>query len=309
MWCFKLAGGGRTALSALLGLLLLWPGIAVAVAPGATITVCPSGCMFTRIQDGINNAAAGDTVSVSAGVYSENLQLRAGVVVEGADAATTIVDAGQRNSVVRATLSSIGVSTVVRRLTLRNGRAPAGAGVLIQAAAPTLEDLIIENNQASGTGGGIAVLGGGRVVMTDSILRNNVAGTTGGAAFFDALTFGAIRSSDLLNNQAQNGGGLYSANATVTISDTLFSTNQAAQHGGGAVFAQGSGGEVQFSTFENNVAVAGHGGASGHRRGRGAGWGQHRAAQQCVSQQPHAGVKCHCRCGENLLRGYFTDRQ
>ena len=241
----KRAYRGRTALRALLALVLMWPGIAMAAAPAlmpdATITVCPSGCMYTRIQDGINNATPGDTVSVGAGIYNENLQLRAGVVVEGANATTTIVDAGQRNSVVQATLGSIGASTVLRRLTLRNGRAGAGAGILIQTAAPTLQDLIIENNQAAGTGGGLAVLNGGRVVMTNSILRNNVAGTTGGALFFDYLTSGAITSSNLLNNQAQNGGGLYSANATVTITGTLFSTNQAAQHGGGAVFAQRSG--------------------------------------------------------------------
>jgi len=228
---------------------------------GVVITVCASGCNFTRIQDAINSAAAGDIVAVSVGTYNENLQLRAGVIVQGENAATTIVDGGQRNSVVRATQSSIGTNTVVRTITLRNGRAPAGAGVLIQSATPTLENVIIESNQASGTGGGVAVLNGGRVTISGSTLRNNTAGTTGGAIFLDLQTIGTITSSTVTSNQAQNGGGLYGVTATAAISGTLFSGNQAAQHGGGAVFAQRCGGEVQFSTFENNVALAGHGGA------------------------------------------------
>jgi len=228
---------------------------------GVVITVCASGCNFTRIQDAINSAAAGDIVAVSVGTYNENLQLRAGVIVQGENAATTMVDGGQRNSVVRATQSSIGTSTVVRTITLRNGRAPAGAGVLIQSATPTLENVIIEGNQATGTGGGVAVLNGGRVTISGSTLRNNTAGTTGGAIFLDLQTFGALTSSTVTNNQAQNGGGIYGVTATAAISGTLFSGNQAAQHGGAAVFAQRCGGEVQFSTFENNVALAGHGGA------------------------------------------------
>ena len=76
MWLSRLVSSRRQALRVLCGLLLLWPAAVQAAAPGATLTVCPSGCMYTRVQDAINNAAAGDTVAVSAGVYSENLQLR-----------------------------------------------------------------------------------------------------------------------------------------------------------------------------------------------------------------------------------------
>lgn len=68
--------------------------IVVKHSAAATITVCASGCNYTTIQAGINNAVSGDEVLVSAGTYSENITFAAAsdnITVVGAGPATTLI--------------------------------------------------------------------------------------------------------------------------------------------------------------------------------------------------------------------------
>jgi parallel beta-helix repeat protein len=55
-----------------------------------TLTVCPSGCQFSRIQDAINAAQPGDTIEIKAGTYEENLTVTKSVklIGEGRDVVT-----------------------------------------------------------------------------------------------------------------------------------------------------------------------------------------------------------------------------
>ena len=139
------------------------------------ITVCPSGCMFTAIQEGIAHAAAGDVVMIGAGVYQENIVLAAGVSLQGAGPGVTIIDGGQRNSVVRGLSAVIGPDVALTEMTLRNGRAVNGGGLLAQGASPTLRNLVIENCQAIAIGGGVAVINSGGPTLQGVTLANNRA--------------------------------------------------------------------------------------------------------------------------------------
>ncbi len=58
-----------------------------------TFTVCASGCNFTTIQPAINAALSGDTISVLAGTYAQQLVIDKNVTLTGAGSGTTIIQA------------------------------------------------------------------------------------------------------------------------------------------------------------------------------------------------------------------------
>ena len=75
------------------GALGLVPASAASAVP-ATITVCASGCDSVTVQGAIDVATSGDTVSVGAGTYAEELEFtsaRSGVILTGAGQDQTFI--------------------------------------------------------------------------------------------------------------------------------------------------------------------------------------------------------------------------
>jgi parallel beta-helix repeat protein len=66
-------------------------------AGAAPLDVCASGCAYTSIQEAINLANAGDTISVASGVYNEKIDVNKAVSIIGAGAATTRIVAPTAN--------------------------------------------------------------------------------------------------------------------------------------------------------------------------------------------------------------------
>src|SRR5690242_16342703 len=60
--------------SQIFGVLVL-PLVCVPDASAATLDVCASGCSYKTIQSAVNRAKAGDTISIGAGTYFENVML------------------------------------------------------------------------------------------------------------------------------------------------------------------------------------------------------------------------------------------
>ena len=227
------------------------------------ITVCPSGCMFTSIQEGIAHAAAGDVVMIGAGIYQENIVLAAGVSLQGAGPGVTIIDGGQRNSVVRGLSAAIGTDVALTEMTLRNGRAVNGGGLLAQGASPTLRNLVIEDCQAVALGGGLAVLNSGAPALQEVTLTNNRAANGGGLGLSGAAARALMTAGALDDNSATTGGGAayVGLRASLQLLGVELTNNQSSLSGGGVLFAQQSTGQIEDSTLTGNVAVAGHGGA------------------------------------------------
>jgi hypothetical protein len=68
-----------------------WPDSTVKIAP---LTVCASGCAYVTIQEAIGAATSGDTVSVGAGTYAEELEFTSaasGIVLKGAGQDQTFI--------------------------------------------------------------------------------------------------------------------------------------------------------------------------------------------------------------------------
>ena len=129
-----------------------------------------SGNPFASIQSAVNFATTdGDSVTVAAGTYVENVNFRGrNIKVVGADRETTIIDGDQNGSVVTFMDNAFG--TLLKNLTIQNGQAiyepvwaqtfgAAGGGIRIRGSRPILENILIKNNAAS-IGGGIYYHGG-----------------------------------------------------------------------------------------------------------------------------------------------------
>ncbi len=103
----------------------------VALSGRASAAICVdsagSGSCFTTIQLGVNNAVAGETINIKAGVYFENVVIppgRDGLTIKGSR--TTILDPGADSDA--ATVDNTGVGIIVRSndvtitgFTIRNG--------------------------------------------------------------------------------------------------------------------------------------------------------------------------------------------
>jgi nitrous oxidase accessory protein len=133
-----------------------------ALAGGATVTVCPSGCDYSSIKAAIFAASPGDVVLVQSGRYYEHLKIDKKIVLCGVDSGEgmPIFDATGSGSPI--TVAADGV--VVEGLRLLNG-GPYSAGILVLA-----DDCVIRDNDASNNYIGIHLVG-----CENCTVRGNVA--------------------------------------------------------------------------------------------------------------------------------------
>ena len=83
---------------------------------------------YSTIQAGIDAAGSGDTVSVAAGTYVENIMLKGGVIVDGAGADVCMINGSGSGSVV--TYNS-GDTAQIKNFTITNGNASTGGGIYV----------------------------------------------------------------------------------------------------------------------------------------------------------------------------------
>jgi parallel beta-helix repeat protein len=132
-----------------LGLALALAALVVGQPPsGRTITVCPSGCQFTKIQDAINAAAAGDTIEVQAGTYVENLTIKdkQNLTLQGAGRDVVILDGSPgwpQQEIVPGILILNSRNVTVRGMKIINSRRGLSAE---NSTALTIAENSFENN-------------------------------------------------------------------------------------------------------------------------------------------------------------------
>ncbi len=125
------------------------------VVAQSTLDVC-LGCTYETIQDAIDAADPEDTIRVAQGVYTENLVITKGIILEGGYEASgwtrdielyeTTIDGNRSDSVISVT----SVSTVtIDGFTIRGGYAERGGGIYLDGASVTIRNNSIEDNAAS----------------------------------------------------------------------------------------------------------------------------------------------------------------
>jgi hypothetical protein len=210
----------------------------------------------STIQEGIDAAADGDVVRVSAGVYRENITFRGkDISVESRDGpeVTTILGDGT-NAVVRFETREP-LTATLSGFTIRGGHGvpviSAGGGVFVFfGASATIRNTVIVENRAC-NGGGIAVYGG-PVLLESNFIANNeppyplCKASLGGGIY---LARGSKKSEVLGNviygNISSMGGGVF-VFGTAIIRDNLISDNVSSMGGGinltellGEIYANG----------------------------------------------------------------------
>ena len=124
---------------------------------------------FDKIQTGIEAADFNDTVSVAPGTYYENIILKDGIVLSGAGADVTIIDANGYGDVVDARAND----AVISGFTLRNSGQfdleHTNCGVYVDGSyAPTIKNNVIAHNR-----NGIGLWYGANPYISNNIIKNN----------------------------------------------------------------------------------------------------------------------------------------
>ena len=153
-------------------------------------------------------------------------------VLDGGNSATLdgfIITGGNSPSSVGITRISINGQNVIRR---------TGAGIYAFYAAPTLNNLDIRDNYASGYGGGLCVEYAHIVsaALTNSKIRGNTAAMGGGGIADMANTKETLYINVAITDNTAtggSGGGLHTTSAAVRLTNATIANNQASSGGDG----------------------------------------------------------------------------
>lgn len=201
---------------------------------------------IATIQAGIDSASAGDTVLVSPGTYSENLNYYGKDVVllstKGPD--STTIDGSAKGPVV---IMSSGESNAaeLNGFTIQNGSGTpslttpdayfAGGVCVRYDSSPTLRNLIVQNNTVAGNGsngGGIGLSTGSESLVEDVVIRNNTAFYGGGIyIYFSSPTLKNVVIHD--NHALSSGGAAGIQTSTASLIGVLAYDNTAVEYAGG----------------------------------------------------------------------------
>ncbi|MBK8988741.1 MAG: hypothetical protein IPM39_22155 [Chloroflexi bacterium] len=259
---------------ALAGLLALgWLATPPAQAtPMAIWYVAPGGddandCLSLAAACATIGAAVGkanddDTIQIAAGLYNESqISVNKPLTFIGADAATTIVDGGGNGRIF-----TLNAPSTLYHLTIQNGQTPTdpnifnsgGGGLRVTDVVVLLQNVIIKENAAPGSGG--AIFNTGQLTIDQSVIISNTAVGWGGGIFNYGVGSSAITitHSLLAANSADGiyGGGLYTTRSLL-VQDSIIRDNEAAGVGGG--LAVGGGVVLERTTITGNRAAEGAG--------------------------------------------------
>ena len=252
-------------------------------APLATWYVAPGGddandCLSpatacATIGAAVGKASDDDTIQIAAGTYDEsNILINRRLKLIGADAATTIVDAGQNGRVF--TLSS---DSTLRHLTIRNGQTvesgslftSGGGGVVVGSGAHArLQHVVIRDNTASGSSGvGGGIFNAGFLTIDHTRIISNYSGGGGGGIYHYppnggaiTITHALIADNEVMGTAASLGGGI-STGRPLFIRDSVIRNNSTVASSGGGIFGGGAGTEIWLErvTIADNQSVTGAG--------------------------------------------------
>ncbi|UCD74173.1 MAG: right-handed parallel beta-helix repeat-containing protein [Phycisphaerales bacterium] len=183
------------------------------------------------IQAAIDGAAEGDEVIVHPGTYYERIDfIGKGITLRSEDpydsdiVASTVIDGGASGTVITCS-NGEGPDSFLGGLTITNGEASSGGGMLNLDSSPTVSRCVFVDNSAA-WGGGICNQGGSPTVIACTFTDNSASYGDGGG-MFNSGDSSIIVNCSLAGNAANYGGGIASSSSASTICNCTFTGNTA----------------------------------------------------------------------------------
>ena len=221
------------------------------VATGGTDAgVCDSAeAPCETVQYAVDQAGAGDTIHLAAGVYKESVNVTTSISLLGEGARFTLIDADGADSAIR--VGAVGQPVMISGLAL-TGAKVAGLTASTEVVAVDVEArdnggagvqstarLTLDGVTVSGNGDGGVVVTSRSAVLTNVTISGNLATTNGrGPGFFVSNTWGESSRSSLLgcavvsNSGAEHGGVAIDAGSALPIvRDSVVALNAPADCG------------------------------------------------------------------------------
>ena len=205
---------------------------------------------FASIQFGLDLASEGDTVSVSNGMYLENIIWPAtnGIQLIGSGEENCVIDGDSTGRVITFHDSSnvnIDTTTHITGFTIQNGVSDLenitekpGAGIYCVNASPMLTDCTIKENYAYGDGGGIALLDSSDMIIANVKFQDNMAR--------------GWRTPGQWPRYRGKGGGIFIVNSDPVLTNVEITDNYAGKYGGGVYLLYSSASFTHF-TISGNI--------------------------------------------------------
>ncbi|TVS07734.1 MAG: hypothetical protein EA423_03345, partial [Phycisphaerales bacterium] len=217
------------------------------------------------IQDAVNVAVSGDEIVVADGTYSgfgfTNVDLQGkDLIIRSANGpANTTLDGGflSRAFVINSGQTS---ATVIEGFTFQNHgdffTIDGGGAILVQDASPIIRNSVFSGGGAL-DGGAIAALGTGTVLIENCEFGNPDFVDSGGAIFVNGPTVNVVgcefRDIDLFNVTGGDGAAIYTTGGELNIVDSHFEGGLARR--GGAMWVGATDVTIVDTTFLNNQAA------------------------------------------------------
>ena len=203
----------------------------------------------------VSLAAASDVIEAASGRYFEHsLTVGVSVTIEGAGAASTIIDGQDQGQVM---LVEPGASVALAGLTIADGRSPGHAGAVENSGTLSLVHDRFVDDHATDPGGAVVNYTTITAMVNDAFIGNGSSRYGGAVANFGSIALG---SGDIFTgNVAQIGAGAIENDGAITsLDDSSFTANKSGY--AGAVDNSGTIGDLSQDTFWRND-VSGYAGA------------------------------------------------
>ena len=237
----------------------------------AAITVCNAGCDYSSIQEAINAASSGDTISLASETYTETITINKSIMLLGNGARYTILQAaGDKWEVATRVITITSeVSVTIQGLTIRNGNSNGeDGGGIYNTGVLTLSESIIRDNIAFwGSGGGIYNLG--RLHISDALIQYNDSSMGSGGGIYNSSDYSVFEDVTFDRNQASGtGGGLYNFASDAILTRVTFTRNSTGDYGGGGGLSNSNcNPKISSALFRHNSADYADGGGAILNRG------------------------------------------